>query len=340
MIDLDSLSRDTNHPFGKNQGYYEGFKAAFDKTYGHKSESEQKRIAKSKFLLGGKGAFDRKVVIQGAVELLLGNYFSGLEGTQLADEVKVNSANKSDIDWQVKSDEFTFNIEVKCSVEDEHDHSDMVNPSKMNVQIISGGRLDTLDPITKLMDALRKQGSVGVKVGKNNDNRLKDFLLEGQKKFPPTHDGNTINLLFVACGHFVNMDQWDAFLHAPGGLFTHKSFWQKSDYSSVDAVILSSARYYHDLEVHQTRDSWNFEKTFNIVFGNKSSANFSCIKHEAWMRFFEIFIHHTFQFVSYQNPNPMNMVPGMRMKVFCQDYLKKADRDIYWANSPYRDDFD
>ena len=170
-----------------------------------------------------KVKFDEKSFIQAACEVAVSNYFRNKENFKV--EVKVNPANKKDVDCQFSSNKFIYNIEIKCATFDAKEKVEKADSFKYQTL----GRLENKDDLIAIIskaidDGLRNQGKP-LKVHeelKNMDNNLKDFLESAHEKFNPLCDENEVNILLIGCNHPADMQSWVGYLTRDGGHFTRE----------------------------------------------------------------------------------------------------------------------
>lgn len=337
---IDKLPK--NHCFNNHDEYYVGFREAFNIVFGELGKSKQRKIAKEKFFVGDDNkSFNENQFMQSACELSVGCYYVKRPDLVIKPEVKLNRPDSNnDVDWQIRYEGFTFNIEVKCSDENEFSRGQQViNGAGSNriFQLQFGGRVPQPEYATALFEKIASQAGMGLIIPKHADNRMKDYLVEANNKFVKHPDKNTLNVLIVACGHFANMQEWYGYLYANVGLFTSSSFWDRDSYKNVDGVLLTTLRYNHQHNFARRKLSWDLNSSFNIFFRNPNIR--SNIHPETIQAFLDITPNYTDEFsafVSISTP----VIPSVSVSPimhFCRDTLSQESRDFYWPNSPYRE---
>lgn len=213
--------------------------------------------------------FDEKAFIQAACELSVAVYFCEKDSFKV--EVKVNPANKKDVDVQFKSNGFTYNIEVKCA---SFEAKEIVQKSD-SFKFQTLGRLNNTNDLIKIIsncidEGLSKKGELKPhEVLKNMDNNLKDFLESAHQKFNTNSNENEINILLICCDDPADMQSWVGYLIASEGLFTENSFLDTDKYNNVDLVVLTNLYFKHkDFNNKKIENSWNLDQTLNLSLVN------------------------------------------------------------------------
>ncbi len=332
------------HYFNSNEEYYLGFKEAFDLVYREFDIKKQEKIAKEKFFIDdNKKTFNENQFMQSACELSVGRYYVKIPDLVIEPEVKLNRPDSdNDVDWQIRYKGFTFNLEVKCSVENEFSQDTQVingaGKSKI-LKLIFAGRVHQPNYAKEEIKEIASQADTGLIIPKHADMRMKDYLVEASEKFGKHSDTSTLNILNVACGHFANMQEWHGYLYANEGLFTSSSFWDRDLYKNVDGVLLTTLRYNHQHNFARRRLSWDLNRSFNIFFQNPNGR--SNIHPETIRAFLDITPNYTDEFLAFApiaTPDvPSIVISVSPIMVFCHTALSKENRDYYWPNSPYRE---
>ena len=215
-------------------------------------------------------SFNEKQFIQFACEASIVNFFAKKYPTNLFIEKQINPTNNMDVDLVFTENDYTYNIEIKCS--DFNAKENINNKKTLKIQPI--GRLDGFpDQLKELQELLKpvveKLNLDGIESGKVMDNNLKDFLLSANKKFNPSASEEELNILSVSCDDAEDMQLWYYYMFKEQGLFQEDSFWQHSDYENVDLVLLNNLYFKHNNYVSKKlKNSWSFEDSFNLIFIN------------------------------------------------------------------------
>lgn len=95
------------------------------------------------------------------------------------------------------------------------------------------------------------------------DNKLKDYLLHSQKKFPKGQQ--YFNILVIALEIASDLDEWYSYILGENGVFTDRTFID-DDYSNVDAILLCTPVYgIKGWENFGKTNVWKLEETVNIL---------------------------------------------------------------------------
>lgn len=130
----------------------------------------------------------------------------------------------TDIDVQIREDDYTFNIEIKCpKVENV-----IKNPNKLKINtcfrsLKKDEFSNTIDDIKKFFECEvvdKSEGKYdGVEISKLNDNRIITFLKSAQDKFINS-DNNSINILVISLQSSEMQDYWGYLYNQFTGIFT------------------------------------------------------------------------------------------------------------------------
>ena len=126
------------HYFNKNKSYENGFLDAFKLIFNDYKDSKKEQLLKDKYFFLFPLKFNGNQFCEYACELSVGAYYKK-RGCKVEPNVKVNGTKK-DIDWQIKHNNYTFNLEVKCSEEDEFNNS-LEQNGEASLKFKTSGRL-------------------------------------------------------------------------------------------------------------------------------------------------------------------------------------------------------
>lgn len=241
-------------------GYRDAFVSAFLDVYGHKTNRQTSEILKRKYLISADSKYSENAFLQGASELSVAHHIKHCGATKFETDKRVNSTNNRDVDVFAKLMALSICTEVKCPEESESNEA--------GFYLRTDGRIPNH---TGIHEDLRAQVEAAhpdmtLKLAKNKDNALNQFLTEAHLKFDPDSSVDDLNILFVACGDHANMNSWHRYLYGRGGLFTANSFSPPQQYRNVDVVILSNLKYRHQA-VRGPAD-WSLENTLMLPFVN------------------------------------------------------------------------
>jgi len=251
-----------NHSLRTARGdYRDAFVSAFLAVYGHNNDRQATEILKRKFLLSPDSKYSENTYLQGASELSVAHHIKNRGVTGFETDKRVNPTNNRDVDVFCTLRTLTISTEVKCAEEPEANE-----PSALYLR--TDGRIPNYTGVhedlrTKIEAA---HPDVTLKLAKNKDNALKQFLTDSQLKFDPNSSVDSLNILFVACEDHSNMNSWHRYLYGREGLFTANSFSFPQDYRLVDIVILSNLKYRHKFV--KSPSDWSLENTLMLPFVN------------------------------------------------------------------------
>jgi len=326
MDDLRALIQATpsNHQLQISSGdYRDGFISAFQSVYGHLSDRDARAVLKRKFLLSTDSVFLEDKYLQGASELTVTNHIKGQKIKGFESDKSVNPLNKKDVDAFCVINQIRVSTEVKCASESNESDDD-------TLIIRTDGRIPDH---TKIYEGLRKEIESGqpgttLKLGKNNDNKFKTFLVEANNKFNPASSVDDLNVLLVACEDHGDMNEWYRYLYGRAGLFTGNPFCPPDDFRNVDVAILSNLKYRH--KSVQSASDWSLENTLIVPFVNPHGRS-SAIK-DSILNGLELFKHHHLgAFFKYSpttdDPNiPSDVLDSTKMIHYIAEHLAESDR--------------
>ncbi|HDY7694891.1 hypothetical protein ABMX90_20550 [Vibrio vulnificus] len=224
----------------------------------------QMRKIKSDLQLTGD-SFSEAKYLQAACESSVAASIAVAYGDTFEYEPKLNPP--SDVDCSFSAFGYKFNIEVKCpdyTKYHEHEAKDCYSIGAMGRL---DGYFDAFESISYLLGSEKL-----VEKQEHMDNKLKDYLLSCQKKFPAETSENELNILLVCCDSAMDMQKWVHYLYGSKGLLTAGSFIDPNLYSNVDVVILTNLyhRHYSYWQKDKLSEHWSLGKSFNLIFKNRS----------------------------------------------------------------------
>ncbi|MEI3018402.1 MAG: hypothetical protein V8T38_15220 [Oscillospiraceae bacterium] len=159
----------------------------------------------------------------------------------------------------------TVNVEVKCP-----DLSRRLEQENKNgLKLFSAERLPDKNILyeTKKVIETGANGNLNVEILDRLDNKLKDYLVLAQKKFPVS-DSSNFNILVIAVDIISDMDEWYSYLFGETGAFSNKTYIA-DDYSNVDAVLLTNVQHGHMADdVDLNINCWHLENYISLLFLN------------------------------------------------------------------------
>jgi hypothetical protein len=276
------------------EDYVNDFVAAALEVY---KPSKLKGVLQDKFLIPDASNYTDKKYFESASELSVSRYLKQKEKENLirdlAFEKKVNPKNKKDVDnfFRVKAKKVS--IEVKCPSEEKQ------APFPANITVQTAGRIPNREGLYNSLKSVLDAGSSGTNLlqGTNPDNRLKDCLLLANEKFSDESGFDELNILFVSCGYFHDINHWYMCLQTSQGLFTNASFEPPEHYQNVDLVILSNLKYRH--EYARSYPAWGLDEVFLLPIINPHGRP-SCVG-DSVKEGLDVFHHYKAEFEAYNS---------------------------------------
>ncbi|MCW7498549.1 hypothetical protein ND860_18585 [Leptospira levettii] len=230
------------------------------------SEKELKTLKSKLGLNSNKHSLNS--YIQSATETTVVRYFLKNFPESFRYEPKLNFGSQKNIECQILENGNAFNIEVKTPSYD----TIQENKNKHEYSLSSTGRFDNFEEI---FDSFKRFFSPNeLKKSKRMDNKLMDFLLSANSKFPNKYPIKHLNILVVACGDSEDFQNFENYIEDVKGFFRSNSFTNQNLYNKVDCIILSNLYYKHSPQFNRmTKDSWDFSKAFNIIYPNPFRKN-------------------------------------------------------------------
>jgi hypothetical protein len=214
--------------------------------------------------------FTEESFIQSAIELTVNSYFAEKYKHSFKYEPKLTEKSKKNVECQIETDNFKYNIEVKCPVfkkkEDNKNSGGLLlnvygrHPDREN---LINELKQTLIESSKEIDGVEKPVTAQKHFGLN----LHDFLVSAHEKFNDTSEDNEINVLFV--GTDAQMFEWIGHLWGYEGYFTTKPHVDPKTYNNLDIIVLGN--YYHTQyqfweKTHLKPE--NLSRHFNVYYVN------------------------------------------------------------------------
>lgn len=283
---------------------------------------------KQKFQLH-QGSFSLKPFIQAATETTIVRYFLKNFPNSFKYEPKLN--NKKNVECQISSGDFTFNIEVKTP---DYTEKEKIDDSP-GFKISATGRFDNFNEVSNMLKVpiessdTKERDSQEIHISRRMDNNLKDYLLSANEKFPEISTEKHINILFVCCGDPDDMQDFENYLHDIRGFFTRESYVDHNLYSNVDCVVLTNLYYNHSPRFNRMSEvSWDFAKSFNLIYSNPFRR---LVKIEGLAQLLSMFPNWTTEYINYFNQiakkEPILILP---MKRFVYEVLAEKRKEYYF----------
>lgn len=156
----------------------------------------------------------------------------------------------------------TVNIEVKCP---NLEKRILQEQDKSTLYVHAADRLP--DDIFEVITDLSNDTNIPLALAPRLDNKLKDYLISANNKFPK--DDRYINILIISLEIIKDMDEWYNYIFGDRGVFTKNSF-VKEDYSKIDVIMLTNIGVSHQIttETGDPSKRWYMEEYLNLLFPN------------------------------------------------------------------------
>jgi len=144
------------------------------------------------------------------------------------------------------------------------------------ISITFTNRAPTIEDKNAIADKISRplsMNELSIVEQKNNDNKLKDYLLSTQDKVKNSPESD-VNILVVCCGDALNMHVWREYLvGSMNGFFTEHSLLDHGDFNRVDYVLLTNIqdRHHKYFDVVSVINHWELGMSFNLLYPNKYS---------------------------------------------------------------------
>ena len=307
------------------KAYVQHFAEAAVRVY---PQSDLAEILQQKFFIPADEKFNSETYFQSAAELSVQNHLRLNEHAScVALEKQVNPPKDVDVYYEVGAKRVS--LEVKCPE---------TQSSQDSFSLKTAGRIpDHLEKFNEIKELFDNPASGQIlDLAKNDDNKLKDYLISANGKFSPDSGVDDLNVLLVACGACADIQEWWHYLYGGEGLFTAESFHPAHEYQLVDVVLLSNLKYLHS-EAHDSHN-WTLQNAFLLPFVNphRRSSALSDSVHGG----LRVFNHHLERFARY-TPEPLNsntsddVMEQVKVNHYVVRHLEMSERTRYfpvWPN--------
>lgn len=125
--------------------------------------------------------------LQSLMETIVYRHFCG-KGFSLSFDQFLNKKNKKDVDIVARKNNIALNIEVKCPTTEEKNEKDIVLRQVHRYYNSKEDNVYFSDSMEKLQNKInfnlnQRNSEKQMKIGKMQDNKLKDYLLSANSKF-------------------------------------------------------------------------------------------------------------------------------------------------------------
>jgi len=328
-IDFNQINSGNYIKIAKAAGlkYYDEFIEVLNILKPYLSEKQLKDILENKLLFKYNN-FDKNKFIQHAVELSVLRFFAENFGEHFQYEKKSNPNNNTDVDCSFSDGKFKFNIEVKTPILDKKDIN--ISPGMKGRSL---GRLPDglFEGITKTLDKALNlpKGSSNIV---NFDNKLKQFLIDANKKFNPQSNNseNEANILIIGLDDIKEIMIWINYLEnaGNGGLFTLNSFCDPKEYESVDFVVFTNLYFKHKNAItDKCQNHWDLKHNFVMMYNNPMTDPKKRDVLEHFLKLCPNYNNEVDEFeVQIDEPDSMNRL--FKLKFFVENELERK-RGIY-----------
>lgn len=260
--------KNNDHYFSKNSVSYDNYLSGLDSVINNLSvEIGNHKIADIilKKLQFGSGSFNENQYIQAACELTVMGDFLGNKDLIFKYEDKITPPK--DVDFSIYLNGRKYNIEVKCP---SYFHDDLLGDEEVVVKFTN--RAPSKEDLNTILGGLKSALPKKIKVSKNLDNVMKDFLESAQEKMIDSPLSN-VNVLVVCCNDEVDLKNWRDYLIGNGGFFTDDSYIGRDSFDRVDFVLLTNVynRHFRYFEDSRLSNHWSIRSSFNLLYANSKS---------------------------------------------------------------------
>ena len=225
---------------------------------------KRKEYASIKNKLQLKNEFSMQKYLQATSEINVLYYVLRKYNNEFKYEPKYNGGNNPECAF--KHVGRIVNIEVKCPDMEKRISAENRNTVGIYVAERIPDHKKIFSEIEKIAEPnLAENGFEGIEEIFRMDNKLKDYLVSGQKNFPVSCS-SYFNILVIALETVLDMDEWYSYIFGDQGVFTNNSL-VKDNYDRIDAILLTGSVYGHKAwREFANVDVWKLEETINLLF--------------------------------------------------------------------------
>lgn len=328
-IDFDKTNPENYLKISKIRGlkYFEEFIEALNVLKSCLTEKQLKDLLENKLLLK-HDKFDKNKFIEYAVEMSVLRFFAENFSENFQYEKKTNPNNNTDVDCSISDGKFKFNIEVKTPVLDKKDQNISSGLKGRSLGRLPGSQFES---IPKALDKALNIPEGSTKII-NFDNKLKQFLIDSNRKFNSQrfNSENEANILVLGLDDTYEIMIWINYLLNEGnqGLFTFNSFCNPEEYKHVDFVVFTNLYFKHKNAItDRCVNHWDLKHAFIIMYNNRM---INSKKRDVLEHFLKICPNYNAELGEYrvQRDEPELMKGVFKIKFFVEDELEK-NRGIY-----------
>lgn len=218
---------------------------------------------------------DKDQFLQSLMETIVYRHFCR-KGFSLSFDQLLNKKNKKDVDIVARKNNIALNIEVKCPTTEEKNEKNIVLRQVHRYYNSKEDNVYFSDSMEKLQNKInfnlnQRNSEKQMKIGKMQDNKLKDYLLSANSKFSLSN-ANELNVLFLCLTTNEFMLFLEYMINTDTGLFSGNSYVDPNDFEKIDCFVLSnikSGHYKYDLTSFDANfDIWDINKYVNFIIPN------------------------------------------------------------------------
>lgn len=303
---LEPIHADFVNPYVPEGPYQEGLMEAVICLGNSLTQKELFALVQGKLRVSDPSP-DEQQYLQAAVELTVCAHFAKFFPDQFIYEDAINPPK--DVDCSFQSAGYKFNIEVKCAnFTKKHEVA-----SAAGFTLGSIGRGDGYNELFEDLGVIFGSQGKNLALQPHMDNKLKDFLISADGKFPVTPNQDELNVLVIGCDDQMDMQKWLGYLRGPAGLFTDSSYVDPELYSKVDLVVLTNLYHRHkDVALKdRLQHHWRLTDAFSLLCANPGSSKDTSL----FIEFSRNIPHHTNElrahFETGSQPDPIKMAVGI-----------------------------
>lgn len=332
VVNFENLFNFTNDKnplkiaFLKQSMYWVDFFRTFDLLTKKISFSKRqiKEILHDKLQIA-RESFDEDIYYQAATEYSVIFHMACYKHTEFDYEKKINSKDKSkkNPECSLKTTSGSiFTVEGKCPKRE-------VVPSTSlegkRIYLVSVGRAPSKEAFNEQYQQLKSDiesanPNVILETKKNNDNKMKDYLLSASNKFHKIFDEKELNILFLALNDVFEIQEYYGYLYFNGGLFTKTSFEVTDKYKNVDIVIFTNSYFRHKNNEEINGSAWLLNDGFNLVMMNPHSEVEK--KRDAVKEFLADFRNFSSDLINYKVPAAQGTPQDVLESLIIPSYVK------------------
>lgn len=227
----------------------------------------------------------------------------------------------------------TVNIEVKCP--DLFKRMEQENFG--GIKVFAGERFPDKDSFIQVKQFIESNIKNGERIQNVDrlDNKLKDYLISANEKFPIS-DLSNFNILVIAVDIVQDMDEWYSYLFGDNGAFTDKTYIVE-DYDNVDAVMLTNVQHGHMADdVDLSTNCWKLENYSSLLLLNPQKQLCNRLGEYYEGKALDLFGGTTRSFLKYQDNLERDKVVGklnLNSELYIEDKITNLQIISEWVKT-------